>query len=149
MASTAIATTSADARIERYRETERELWDHYGLEPTERFSTSTRRPCACACSKWDPATPYCSSTARWALARGRSLINELPGFRSIVLERPGWGLSSAVDFSKQEYKTLVADVLRELSTRSSSSGHTSSAARSATCGRSGLQGSTPRGSAAS
>jgi pimeloyl-ACP methyl ester carboxylesterase len=41
-----------------------------------------------------------------------SLISELPGFRSVVLERPGWGLSSAIDFSRQEYKTLVADVLR-------------------------------------
>ena len=41
-----------------------------------------------------------------------SLISELPGFRSIVLERPGWGLSSAIDFSGQDYGKLVAEVLR-------------------------------------
>jgi pimeloyl-ACP methyl ester carboxylesterase len=41
-----------------------------------------------------------------------SLISELPGFRSIVLERPGWGLSSAIDFTAQDYGKLVAEVLR-------------------------------------
>jgi pimeloyl-ACP methyl ester carboxylesterase len=28
-----------------------------------------------------------------------------------MLDRPGWGLSSAIDYSKHEYKTVVADVL--------------------------------------
>jgi hypothetical protein len=37
MTSSAIAASSADRRIERYRETERALWNHYDLEPTERF----------------------------------------------------------------------------------------------------------------
>jgi pimeloyl-ACP methyl ester carboxylesterase len=45
--------------------------------------------------------------AAWA-----SLLAELAGFRSIVLERPGWGLSSAIDFSGQAYGSLVAEVLR-------------------------------------
>ena len=76
-------------------------------------STSTRRPRACACWRSDRATPCSSSTARLDRAAWPSLISKLPGFRSIVLERPGWGLSSAIDFSSQEYGTLVADVLRE------------------------------------
>jgi pimeloyl-ACP methyl ester carboxylesterase len=45
--------------------------------------------------------------AAWA-----SLVSEPPGFRSIVLERPGWGLSSTISFSEQDYGKLVAEVLR-------------------------------------
>ena len=41
-----------------------------------------------------------------------SLISELPGFRSIVLERPGWGMSSPIDCSWKDYGKLVAEVLR-------------------------------------
>jgi len=40
------------------------------------------------------------------------VICELPGVRSIVLERPGWGLSSAIDFSGRDYGELVARVLQ-------------------------------------
>jgi hypothetical protein len=37
MNSTAMATASIDGRAERYREAERILWNHYGLEPIEHF----------------------------------------------------------------------------------------------------------------
>lgn len=37
MATTAIATTSASTRAERYLDAERRLWQHYGLEPRERY----------------------------------------------------------------------------------------------------------------
>jgi pimeloyl-ACP methyl ester carboxylesterase len=40
------------------------------------------------------------------------LIAQLPGFRSIVLDRPGWGPSSPIDFSKHAYGPLVAHVLQ-------------------------------------
>ena len=66
-----------------------------------------------------------------------ALVRELPGFRCFVLDRPGWGLSSAIDFSKYEYKAVGRGHLAR-STRCPrhSTGRTSSAARSATCGRS-------------
>lgn len=37
MTSTAGATTSPSTRTERYRAAERKLWQHYGLNPHERF----------------------------------------------------------------------------------------------------------------
>jgi pimeloyl-ACP methyl ester carboxylesterase len=40
------------------------------------------------------------------------LVRELAGFRCLVVDRPGWGMSAAVDFSQREYKVVVADVLR-------------------------------------
>jgi pimeloyl-ACP methyl ester carboxylesterase len=112
MASTAIAATSAGARIERYREAERELWDHYGLEPNERFLDLDSPAARLRVLEVGSGDPVLFVHGTVGPGSWPSLIHELPGFRSIVLERPGWGLSSAIDFSRQEYKTLVADVLR-------------------------------------
>ena len=112
MASTAITTSSASARTERYREAERKLWQQYGLEPNERFLELQLADCAPACARGRigrarPLRPWHGRAGAWA-----SLIGELPGYRAIVLERPGWGLSSAIDFTDQDYGMLVAEVLR-------------------------------------
>jgi len=112
MASTATAPTAASTRTERYLEAERRLWQHYGLEPDERFldlDTPTARLRVLEVGSGEPVLFVHGTVGPGGWP---SLIRELPGFRSIVLERPGWGLSSAVDFSRQQYKTLVADVLR-------------------------------------
>jgi pimeloyl-ACP methyl ester carboxylesterase len=111
MASTAIATTSADARTQRYREAERELWDHYGLEPTERFLDLDSPAVRLRVLEVGSGEPVLFVHGTVGPSAWASLIHELPGFRSIVLERPGWGLSSAIDFSSQEYKALAADLL--------------------------------------
>ncbi len=39
------------------------------------------------------------------------LIGGLRDFRCLVIDRPGWGLSSPVDYSQHEYKTIVSDLL--------------------------------------
>ena len=41
------------------------------------------------------------------------LLGALHGFRCLVLDRPGWGLSAPVDFSGRPYRTVVAELLRE------------------------------------
>jgi 2-hydroxy-6-oxonona-2,4-dienedioate hydrolase len=98
-------------RTERYLEAEQRLWQHYGLEPQERF-LELDAPAACLrvleVGSGEPVLFVHGTVGPGGWA---SLISELPGFRSIVLERPGWGLSSGIDFSQQEYKTLVANVL--------------------------------------
>jgi pimeloyl-ACP methyl ester carboxylesterase len=112
MTSTAIAPSAASTRTERYLETERSLWQHYGLEPDERF-LDLDTPAACLrVLEAGSGEPLLFVHGTVGPGGWPSLIRELPGFRSIVLERPGWGLSSAIDFSRHEYKTLVADVLR-------------------------------------
>jgi len=40
-----------------------------------------------------------------------SLAAELPGFRSIVLDRPGWGLSSPIDYPGRDYGRFVGNLL--------------------------------------
>ena len=112
MASTAIAPSSASARTERYLAAERRLWQRYGLEPHERFldlDAPAARLRALEVGSGEPVLFVHGTVGPGGWA---SLVSKLPGFRSIVLERPGWGLSSPLDFSRQEYKRLVADVLR-------------------------------------
>jgi len=112
MASTAIATTSASTRTERYLEAERRLWQHYGLEPDERFldlDAPAARLRVLEVGSGEPVLFIHGTVGPGAWA---SLIHELPGYRSIVLERPGWGMSSAIDFSGPDYGTIVAEVLR-------------------------------------
>ena len=41
------------------------------------------------------------------------LLGALHGFRCLVLDRPGWGLSAPVDYSARPYRTVVAELLRE------------------------------------
>ena len=108
----AIATTPASTRTERYLEAERRLWQHYGLEPQERFLDLDAPAARLRVLEVGSGEPVIFVHGTVGPGGWASLISELPGFRSIVLERPGWGLSSAIDFSRQEYKTLVADVLR-------------------------------------
>lgn len=40
-----------------------------------------------------------------------ALIRELDGFRCLILDRPGWGLSSAVDYSRHDYGALIGELL--------------------------------------
>jgi 2-hydroxy-6-oxonona-2,4-dienedioate hydrolase len=112
MTGTAIPTSSAAIQNDGYRDAERKLWDFYGLEPTERF-LDLRSPAVrlrvLEVGSGEPALLVHGTVGPGAWP---SLIHELPGFRCIVLERPGWGLSSAIDFSGREYRMLVADVLR-------------------------------------
>jgi hypothetical protein len=112
MTSSAIAASSPGAPVGRYQGAEAALWGHYGLEPKERFidlDSPAIRLRALEVGSGEPVLFVHGTVGpgRWA-----SLIRELPDFRCLVLERPGWGLSEAVDFSKYEYKTVVADLLR-------------------------------------
>jgi pimeloyl-ACP methyl ester carboxylesterase len=106
-----IATGAADARANGYREAERGLWNYYGLTPSERFieigspgprlrvlEVGAGEPVLFVHGTIGPAWP--------------PLVRELSGFRCLMIERPGWGLSSPIDFSRYEYKRVVADLLR-------------------------------------
>ena len=106
------ATTRGSARSERYRQAERALWEHYDLVPTERFvelGAPAARLRVLEVGAGEPLL-FVHGTAGagpvWA-----SLARELGDFRCLLLDRPGWGLSSAVDYSRYEYGTVIADVL--------------------------------------
>ena len=112
MASPAIETKQASTRSERYLEAERRLWQHYELEPKERFLDLDAPAARLRVLEIGSGEPVLFVHGTVGPAAWASLISELPGFRSIVLERPGWGLSSAISFAGEDYGKLVAEVLR-------------------------------------
>jgi pimeloyl-ACP methyl ester carboxylesterase len=91
---------------------ERALWDRYGLEPTERFvelsSPAVRLRIVEVGS--GPPVLFVHGTAGtgpvWA-----PLVRELSGFRCLLLDRPGWAFSSPLDYSRDDYGALVAEIL--------------------------------------
>jgi pimeloyl-ACP methyl ester carboxylesterase len=106
------SNSRASARRQRYRHAERALWEHYGLAPTECFvelGAPAARLRVLEVGAGEPLL-FVHGTAGagpvWA-----PLVRELGDFRCLLLDRPGWGLSSAVDFSRHEYGAVVADVL--------------------------------------
>jgi 2-hydroxy-6-oxonona-2,4-dienedioate hydrolase len=107
------AITAVDARAERYREAERILWNHYGLEPTERFVEVTSPPARLRLVEVGSGPPLLlvPGTAGTGPYWG-PLVRELKDFRCLLLDRPGWGLSTPLDYSSVEYGTAIADLLR-------------------------------------
>jgi pimeloyl-ACP methyl ester carboxylesterase len=106
------SSAALDRRVERYRRAERELWEQYGVTPTERFveldspavrlrivDVGTGEPIIFVPGSGGVG-PY------WA-----PLVREMAGFRCLLMDRPGWGLSSPVDYSKYSYGAVAADVL--------------------------------------
>lgn len=103
---------AADARIERYRHAEGALWNHYGLEPTERFIDLDAPGVRLRVQEVGAGEPILFIHGGvWPGAAFASLIGELSGFRCVILDRPGCGLSSALDYSKYAYKTVIAQLL--------------------------------------
>lgn len=102
---------SADAAMQRYREAELALWHHYGLQPTERFVELGSPAVRLRVSEVGSGEPVLLVHGTGGPGTWPSLVHELEGFRCLLLDRPGWGLSSPVDYHGHEYKPLVADLL--------------------------------------
>jgi hypothetical protein len=110
---TAATTTSAEPGADRYRQAERRLWSRYGLEPTERFVELSSPAVKLRVVEVGsgPAVLFIPGTAGTGPYWG-ALVRELKGFRCLLLDRPGWGLSTPRDYSSVEYRSAVADILR-------------------------------------
>ena len=108
------AGTATDARTERYRRAEQAFWDHHGLAPTQRFVQVGSPPVRLRVQELGSGEPvlFVNGTGGPG-AYFAPLLRELHGFRCLVLDRPGWGLSAPVDFSGRPYRTVVAELLRE------------------------------------
>ena len=138
MTSRAVAMKATDERTERYRRAERALWSHYGLEPTERFVEFESPAVRLRIQEVGSGEPIVFvHGGLWPAVALAPLVRELAGYRCILLDRPGCGLSSAVDWRKHELRTVAPSSWAASSTRSGWSGPTSSATRSVACGRSG------------
>ena len=108
----AIATPTAPTRAERYREVERALWTRYGLAPTEQFVDLDRPMARIRVLEVGFGEPVLFVHGLLGPDAWAPLVRDLRGFRCLVLDRPGWGLSSPIDYARTSYGSLVADVLR-------------------------------------
>lgn len=111
MRSRTFATTAQPTRAVRYRDAERTLWTRYGLAPTERFvelKDPTARLRVLDIGFGEPVLFVHGLLGPDAFA---PLVRELRAFRCLVLDRPGWGLSTRLDYTKSPLGSLVANVL--------------------------------------
>ena len=111
MASIAKSTTS-ETGSQHCRDAELRLWHHYGLEPNERFLDLEAPAGRVRVLEVGSGEPILFVHGTAGPGSWPSLIAQLPGFRSIVLDRPGWEPSSPIDFARHAYGPLVSHVLR-------------------------------------
>jgi 2-hydroxy-6-oxonona-2,4-dienedioate hydrolase len=112
MTGQAVAMKATDERTERYRRAERALWSHYGLEPSERFVKIESPAVRLRIQEVGSGeTIVFVHGGLWPAVALAPLVRELPGYRCILLDRPGCGLSSPVDWRKQEIRTVATKVM--------------------------------------
>jgi pimeloyl-ACP methyl ester carboxylesterase len=110
---TTATTIPAEPTGDRYRQAERSLWSHYGLKPRERFVDLCSPPVRLRVVEIGSGPPvlFIPGTAGTGPYWG-ALVRALDGVRCLLLDRPGWGLSTPLDYSSVEYGSAVAEVLR-------------------------------------
>lgn len=99
-----------------YRQAEAMLWAYYGVDPKERF-VETRSPAARlrvleVGADGDPVI-FVHGTGGTGPYWG-ALVRELGDFRCLLLDRPGWGFSSAIDYAGHDYGALTADLMAQV-----------------------------------
>jgi pimeloyl-ACP methyl ester carboxylesterase len=109
----AIATAPRTSSLERYLDAEMRLWQHYGLAPRNRFVDIARPRARLRVQEVGSGSPMLFVHGTIGPGAWAPLVGAMPGVRSFVLDRPGWGLSSPVDFTKHSYRAFVADLLRD------------------------------------
>jgi len=112
MTTRAVAMESTDERTERYRRAERALWSHYGLEPSEQFVEIESPAVRLRIQEVGSGEPIVfAHGGLWPAVALAPLVRELAGYRCILLDRPGCGLSSRVDWRKHELRTVATTLM--------------------------------------
>jgi pimeloyl-ACP methyl ester carboxylesterase len=96
-----MAPASEDPRSSRYRDAERMLWSYYGIEPVERYVELRSFPARLRILEVGSGEPvlFVPGTAGTGPVWG-SLLSQLDGYRCLLLDRPGWGFSTPIDYAK-------------------------------------------------
>ena len=106
------AESGSNARTDRYRAAERALWQQHGLEPTERWVELDQPRARLRITEVGSGPPVLfvpgtgGTGPYWA-----PLVARMPGVRCLMLDRPGWGLSSPIDWRTADYGSLAGDLL--------------------------------------
>jgi pimeloyl-ACP methyl ester carboxylesterase len=110
-----ITTVRPKTAIDRYRQAEEALWRHYGLEPRERFVELANPRCRLRVIEVGSGNPivFLPGTMVTGPAWG-ALVRELVGYRCLLVDRPGEGLSEPIVFPAGRYAETVSAVGRGL-----------------------------------
>jgi pimeloyl-ACP methyl ester carboxylesterase len=112
MTSRAVVMDPTDERTERYRRAERAVWSHYGLEPSEQFIEIASPAVRLRIQEVGSGEPIVFvHGGLWPAVALASLVREMQGYRCILLDRPGCGLSSPVDWRKHELRTVAPKLM--------------------------------------
>lgn len=112
MNSRTMSAVLAEPRAERYERTERALWDHYDLQPIVHFVELGSPRVRLRVLEVGAGKPLLFIHGTVGPGSWPSLIKELPGVRCLILDRPGWEPSEAVDFSHRDHRRFVAEIQR-------------------------------------
>lgn len=99
----------------RYQMAEGTLWQRYGLEPSERYLELTDPALHLRVVEVGSGRPVLfvpgtgGTGPYWA-----PLFRELSDRRCLAVDRPGWGLSSPLDYRSAEFGSLTATILAKL-----------------------------------
>jgi pimeloyl-ACP methyl ester carboxylesterase len=111
MTSHAAVSARPAERAERYRRAEREVWAHYGLQATERFVEVAEPAARIRIVEVGSGLPlfvvhgtFGNGPAFAALAR------EMPNHRLVLVDRPGFGLSSPITYRAETFAQVTADL---------------------------------------
>ena len=102
----------ASAGVDRYRRTEAALWRYHGIEPTERYVALGSPACRLRVLDVGAGEPLLFVHGTVGPGGWPSLVQALPGYRCLLLDRPGWGGSTPVDFTRHPYAATVSDIVR-------------------------------------
>jgi 2-hydroxy-6-oxonona-2,4-dienedioate hydrolase len=101
-----------DDRTERYRQAERTFWSSEGVAPTELFVDVGRaRLRLQELGAGDDPVLFVHGTGGSGTYFA-PLVRHLQGRRCLMLDRPGWGLSTMIDYGARPYREIVGDLLR-------------------------------------
>lgn len=112
MTSRADAIEATDEATERYRQAERAVWSHYGLEPSERFVQIAAPEARLRVQEVGSGESIVFvHGGLWPSTGLAPLVAELSGYRCILVDRPGSGLSSPIDWRNRELGRTATDVM--------------------------------------
>ena len=115
MTAITIDTTYDDARSARYRAAEQAVWGHYGIEATEHLVHVGSPPARVRVVEVGSGPPLL--VAHGTFGNGPAfapLIRELQDRRWLIVDRPGWGLSSPVAYAAESFGQTTADLQRDV-----------------------------------
>jgi len=101
-----------DVRLERYLAAERRYWQSTGSDPTEwfvRIGPAGARLRIQEVGAGDTVVHVHGTGGSGAYFA--PLLAAMPGFRHLVIDRPGWGASEPIDFADRDYATIAEETL--------------------------------------